>query len=43
MHLHQFPSTFIYAKDGQLVAKHTAAADWSSPSVISLLDNLKSR
>jgi len=29
MHLNQFPSTFLYAKDGTLVSKHIGAADWS--------------
>ena len=43
MQLGQFPATFLYAKDGTLVAKHTGAADWSSPSVISFIDQLKRR
>ena len=42
MQLHQFPSTFLYAKDGELVTKHIAAADWSAPSVIAFIDKLKS-
>ena len=33
MHLNQFPATFLYAKDGTLISKHTGAADWSAPSV----------
>ena len=41
MHLNQFPSTFIYGKDGSLVAKHVGAADWSDRSVSSFLDQLK--
>jgi thiol-disulfide isomerase/thioredoxin len=41
MQLHQFPSTFLYARDGRMVAKHTAAADWSDPSVITFIDSLK--
>ena len=41
MWLNQFPSTFIYSKDGSLVSKHTGAADWSAPSVISFIDRLK--
>jgi thiol-disulfide isomerase/thioredoxin len=41
MQLGQFPATFLYAKDGTLVTKHTGAADWSSPSVISFIDQLK--
>jgi thiol-disulfide isomerase/thioredoxin len=42
MHLHQFPSTFLYDRDGRMVAKHTSAADWSAPSVITFIDQLKS-
>jgi len=41
MHLNQFPSTFIYGKDGKLVAKHVGAADWSDHSVSLFLDQLK--
>ena len=41
MRLNQFPATFLYAKDGSLVAKHVGAADWSDRSVISFLDQLK--
>jgi thiol-disulfide isomerase/thioredoxin len=41
MQLHQFPATFIYAKDGTLVSKHVGAAAWSDPSVISFIDSLK--
>lgn len=41
MQLNQFPATFLYAKDGSLVAKHVGAADWSDRSVISFLDQLK--
>jgi thiol-disulfide isomerase/thioredoxin len=41
MQLQQFPTTFIYAKDGVLVAKHTAAADWSDRSVFAFIDKLK--
>jgi hypothetical protein len=33
MQLNQFPATFIYAKDGSLVAKHVGAADWSDEAV----------
>ncbi len=42
MQLNQFPATFLYAPDGTLMAKHTGAADWSAPSVISFIDSLKS-
>jgi len=41
LQLHQFPSTFIFAKDGTLVAKHVWAADWSDDSVIAFIDGLK--
>jgi thiol-disulfide isomerase/thioredoxin len=41
MHLNQFPSTFLYAKDGTLVSKHIGAADWSDRSVIAFIDQLK--
>jgi len=41
MQLNQFPSTFLYAKDGTLAAKHVGAADWSDKSVITFIDKLK--
>jgi thiol-disulfide isomerase/thioredoxin len=41
MQLNQFPATFLYAKDGSLVAKHVGAADWSDPSVYKFIDALK--
>jgi thiol-disulfide isomerase/thioredoxin len=34
MYLHQYPATFIYAK-------HAGGADWSDPSVIRFIDQLK--
>lgn len=43
MQLHQFPSTFILAKDGRLASEHTGAANWSAPSVISFIDQLKAQ
>jgi thiol-disulfide isomerase/thioredoxin len=43
MHLNQFPATFIFAKDGQLVSKHVGAANWSAPSVIAFIDHLKAQ
>jgi len=43
MQLHQYPSTFIFAKDGTLVSKHVWAADWSDDSVIAFIDGLKSQ
>jgi thiol-disulfide isomerase/thioredoxin len=41
MRFNQFPSTFVYAKDGRLAAEHAGAAHWSDPSVITFLDHLK--
>jgi thiol-disulfide isomerase/thioredoxin len=41
MQLDQYPSTFIYSKDGTLVSRHVGAADWSDRSVISYIDQLK--
>jgi thiol-disulfide isomerase/thioredoxin len=41
MQLNQYPSTFIYAKDGTLVSTHLGAADWSDRSVIAFIDRLK--
>jgi len=43
MRLNQYPSMFIYAKDGSLVSKHVGAADWSDRSVISSIDQLKTQ
>lgn len=43
MWLNQFPSAFIYSMDGTLVSKHTGAADWSAPSVIAFIDQLKTQ
>lgn len=43
MQLNQYPSTFIYAKNGTLVSKHVGAADWSDRSVISYLNRLESQ
>jgi thiol-disulfide isomerase/thioredoxin len=43
MQLNQFPATFILAKNGQLVSKHVGAANWSAPSVISFIDQLKAQ
>jgi thiol-disulfide isomerase/thioredoxin len=41
MQLDQYPSTFLFAKDGSLVSKHVGAADWSDGSVISFIDQLR--
>lgn len=43
MHLNQFPETFIYSKDGHLVSQHVGAANWSAPSVIAFIDQLKAQ
>jgi len=42
MHLNQYPSTFIYARDGSIAAQHAGAGNWSDESVISFIDHLKS-
>jgi hypothetical protein len=36
-------ATFILSKNGRLVSKHTGAADWSAPSVIAFIDQLKAQ
>lgn len=41
MQLKQFPATFLYAPDGTMMAKHTGAADWSTPTVVSYINSLK--
>ena len=41
MQFNQFPSTFLFAKDGSLVAEHAGAADWSDPSVTAFLKQLR--
>jgi thiol-disulfide isomerase/thioredoxin len=41
MRLGQFPSTFLYDRDGSIAAKHTGAADWSDTSVTAFIDSLK--
>ena len=43
MQFNQFPSTFLFAKDGSLMAEHAGAADWSDPSVITFMDSLRDR
>ena len=43
MYLHQYPATFIYAKDGSLMTQHAGGADWSDSSVIRFIDQLKRR
>ncbi|MGC2637357.1 MAG: TlpA disulfide reductase family protein [Acidobacteriaceae bacterium] len=41
MRLNQYPATFLYEKDGRLVAEHVAAANWADSSVIAFIDALK--
>ena len=41
MQLQQYPSTFVLDKQGRIVVAHTGAADWSAPSVVHLIDELK--
>lgn len=41
MQLNQYPSTFIYAKDGSIAAQHAGASDWSDRSVIEFIDQLR--
>jgi thiol-disulfide isomerase/thioredoxin len=43
MRLNQYPATFLYAKDGSVVAHHVGAADWSSPEVVEFIEGLKRR
>jgi len=43
MYLHQYPATFLYAKDGTLAARHAGGADWFSSSVIKFIDSLKAQ
>jgi thiol-disulfide isomerase/thioredoxin len=41
MRFNQYPATFIYAKDGSLVAKHIGAANWADKSVVGFINKLK--
>ena len=43
MQLHQFPATFLYSRNGTMMVKHTGAADWSTPAVVSYINDLKTR
>lgn len=42
MQFQQYPTTFIFARDGFLAEKQIGGADWSKPSVINSCDNSKS-
>jgi len=41
MQFNQYPSTFIYAKDGSLAFHHIQAANWADQSVILFINKLK--
>ena len=43
MQLNQYPSSFIYARDGSIAALHAGGANWSDNSVIHFLDELKAQ
>lgn len=43
MYFHQYPATFLYSKDGRIAMEHAGGANWADPSVISFIDDLKSR
>jgi thiol-disulfide isomerase/thioredoxin len=43
MQFQQYPSTFLYAPEGTLVATQIGPADWADTSVIAFIDNLKHR
>lgn len=43
MYFHQYPATFLYSKDGRIAMEHAGGANWADPSVISFIDELKSR
>jgi hypothetical protein len=43
MQLNQFPATFLYSPDGTMMVKHTGAADWSAPAVVSYINDLKTK
>lgn len=43
MYFGQYPATFLYSKDGRIAMEHTGGADWADSSVISFIDELKSR
>lgn len=43
MQLNQYPATFLYGKDGRLVAEHVGAADWSAPEVVRFIDGLEGK
>jgi thiol-disulfide isomerase/thioredoxin len=43
MYFSQYPSTFVYSKDGRIAMEDAGGADWADPSVISFIDELKRR
>lgn len=43
MVFNQYPTTFIFAKDGSLAERQIGGADWSSPSVIQFIRQLENK
>jgi thiol-disulfide isomerase/thioredoxin len=43
MYFHQYPATFLYAKDGRIAAQHAGGAEWNDPSVIDFVEELTRR
>jgi thiol-disulfide isomerase/thioredoxin len=43
MQFNQYPSTFLFAKDGSVAAHDVGAADWSDASLISFIDRLRAQ
>lgn len=41
MQFNQYPTTFIFAKDGSLAERQVGGADWSAPSVVTSIRNLE--
>ena len=41
MQLGQYPATFLYAKNGELVTKHSGAANWADKSVVNFISRLE--
>lgn len=43
MYFQQYPATFIYSRDGRIVAQHAGGADWDDPSVSAFINGLKAQ
>lgn len=43
MQLNQYPSTFIYDRNGSIVAEHAGASNWSDESVVRFIDQIRAR